>query len=582
MGGDPSHSFQLRRQRQIMKSTLMNSSVSYDLGYMHSELAKTIYRNKFSHDLGGGNKEEWKDTAARVVGNVMNPYMPSLMPKMLRYVSQRKAVPAGRYLASTGRRYPQVNNCFLFRVEDSREGWSDLAKWTMSALMTGGGIGVDYSHLREENSPIHGMGGKSTGPCALMNIINEQGRWVKQGGSRRSAVWAGLIWKHKDIFKFIDMKNWAPHIREMRSNDFNFPVPMDGTNISVILDTEFFTAYHDCTHQLHDLAYTVYWRVIENMLRMGEPGFSIDCGENEGENLRNACTEVTSADNLDMCNLLSVNMARVNTLEEFIEIVDTSIAFLLCGTLYSNLPIQEMHKVREKNRRLGLGLMGIHEWLLRRGYRYGPCDELGDWMRWYAQSGSVANRYADKLSISRPVATRSIAPTGTISIVAETTSGIEPIFSQAYKRRFLDGVNWKVMYVLDSTGHRLRQEGVDPKLIEDAYDLAEDIDRRLGFQSWMQTFVDHGISSTLNLPPWGSSTNNEHSVKNFGNKLMTQLPFLRGITAYPDGSRGGQPLNRVSYEEAVAYAHLGEFVEERESASIPGAAETCQGGFCNS
>lgn len=468
-----------------------------------------------------------------------------------------------------------TSNCFLLAVEDNRESWGSLLDEATNALMTGGGIGVVYSKLRGEGALIRKTGGQSTGPCALMQIVNELGRHIRQGGSRRSAVWAGLHWNHPDVFKFITLKDWPEHIQERRKSDFNSYAPMDGTNISVILDDAFFEAYDSDTHPMHAHANKVYWDVIRHMLETGEPGFSIDVGENEGEHLRNACTEVVSKDNCDVCNLGSINMAKIASIEEFADVVELATAFLVCGTIYSKLPVQGMYGVREKNRRLGLGLMGLHEWLLRRGLPYAPCPELGTWMDVYKSSGAFANRITDKLSVSRSIATRAIAPTGTISIIAETTSGIEPVFATAFKRRYLDGNTWKAQYVIDATAKRLIESGIDPNAIEDAYALSEDAERRMGFQAWMQNFVDQGISSTINLPTWGTSGNNQLGVQKFGETMLAYLPSLRGITAYPNGARGGQPLVKVPYKEAAG--RIGrEFVEETEYGNENG----CKGGVC--
>lgn len=156
------------------------------------------------------------------------------------------------------------------------------------ALMTGAGIGVVYSDIRAEGKPIRKTGGFATGPIALMQMVNEAGRGIMQGGSRRSAIWAGLHWNHPDIFKFIELKNWIPEVRDLKSRDFNFPATMDGTNISVILDDDFFKAYHSDKHKNHSLANAVYWATVKQMLKTAEPGFSIDTGVNSGENLRNA------------------------------------------------------------------------------------------------------------------------------------------------------------------------------------------------------------------------------------------------------------------------------------------------------
>ena len=114
------------------------------------------------------------------------------------------------------------------------------------------------------------------------------------GGIRRSAIWAGLHWWHPDIFDWIVEKDWPDYIKEMKAQaaeegkDQDVMAPLDMTNISVILDTEFFEAFDATEHPRHELAHEVYWKATEHMVTHGEPGFSIDCGENEGENLRNA------------------------------------------------------------------------------------------------------------------------------------------------------------------------------------------------------------------------------------------------------------------------------------------------------
>jgi ribonucleoside-diphosphate reductase alpha chain len=135
-----------------------------------------------------------------------------------------------------------------------------------------------------------------------MQMLNEAGRGIRQGGDRRSAIWAGLIWSHADIFEFISLKNWSPEVRALKEKDPLFPATMDGTNISVLLDDEFFEAFGNEKHKLHDRAQEVYWAVVKSMLKTAEPGFSVDIGVNAGETLRNACTEVSSSDDSDICN----------------------------------------------------------------------------------------------------------------------------------------------------------------------------------------------------------------------------------------------------------------------------------------
>jgi ribonucleoside-diphosphate reductase alpha chain len=536
-----------------------------------SSLASTIYDQKYRKpgevwfDQGPGSVS----TPRRVVEEVMGPYFPGLVEEMVGYISDRKFMPGGRYLYATGEKFHQTQNCLLMDVEDSRESWANLMERATNGLMTGAGIGVVYSKLRERGALVKGMGGTSTGPTALMQMVNEAGRHIMQGGSRRAAIWAGLHWNHPDVFEFIALKDWSDDIKAMKAKDFNFPAPMDGTNISVILDDEFFAAYNDENSHQHHWAHKVYWDVVEHMLHTGEPGFSIDVGGNAGEHLRNACTEVTSRDNNDICNLGSINMSRVESRDEMERITKVATAFLLCGTLYSKVPYQEVADVRAQNRRLGLGLMGISEWLAERSLPYAPNDELGQWLDAYAMSGFYADEYADLLGVSRPIKTRAIAPTGTIGILAETTTGIEPMFAKAYKRRYLKGSDWHFQYVVDSSAKRLVDKGVDPDRIEDAYDLAKDPARRLEFQAWVQQWVDHGISSTLNLP---AKEEQAFSTLEFGNILMQYLPRLRGVTVYPDGARGGQPLTPVSYSEAAGW-------EGYEYAEV-GNELSCVSGVC--
>ena len=538
--------------------------------------AKSIMEQKYSHTITGTTKETWSQIANRVSSAVLGAIdaPQETVEKMARLIENRKFMPGGRYLSASGRPYHQTQNCLLLRAEDSREGWADVMHKATMALMTGAGIGIDYSGVRGEGAKIRKTGGTSTGPIALMQMVNEAGRGIRQGGSRRSAIWAGLNWRHPDIHKFIAVKNWTPEIRAMKEKDFNFPAPMDGTNASVLLDDAFFEAFADENHPDHSLANGVYWSTVRQMLKTAEPGFSVDVGPNHGETLRNACTEAVSRDDSDICNLGSINMARIDNLEEMREIVELSTLFLLAGSVYSDVPYSKVDAVRTKNRRLGLGLMGLHEWLLKKGKRYQEKDEeLEAYLKVYAASTDVAARLADSLGLSRPIKTRAIAPTGTIGIVGETTTGIEPIFCVAYKRRYMKGDVVHYQYVVDPTAKRLIENGTSSEAIEDAYSLSQDVERRIAFQAWIQEFVDQGISSTINLPEWGSETNNDDTVKNFGTILMKYLPRLRGVTCYPDGARGGQPLTPVKYTTAMK--HVGEvFIEQADVCDIT------KGGSC--
>ena len=135
-----------------------------------SKFAQDIFLQKYSMN----KQESWSDACHRIVNAVCGQYLdPKQQEEILQYMVDRKFIPGGRYLYASGRPWHQVNNCMLFRAEDSREGWADLSNKIISSLMSGAGIGVDYSALREEGALIRKTGGTSTGPLALMHMINE-------------------------------------------------------------------------------------------------------------------------------------------------------------------------------------------------------------------------------------------------------------------------------------------------------------------------------------------------------------------------------------------------------------------------
>lgn len=546
-----------------------------------SHFAETIFNQKYRHE----GCETWEKLCFTLVADVCagTGMSPSDMSQLVQYMTEMKFIAGGRYLYYAGRPARFWNNCYLLKAEeDTREDWANLSWKSESCLMTGGGIGADYSAYRAGGCKLSRTGGLSSGPIPKINMVNEIGRRVMQGGSRRSAIYASLNWKHGDIHEFTHAKDWAAmpvgtsglSYWDVKQQDFNFPCPLDMTNISVNYDTDWLMKYWR-TGETGD----VFFNNVLQALSTGEPGFSFNFFDKEKETLRNACTEVTSCDDSDVCNLGSLNLGRIETLSELADVVTLGVKFLLCGTLRAELPYDKVHKVREKNRRLGLGLMGVHEWLIKRGFTYQMNPELQRWMEVYkGVSDAVSRGFANHLGVSRPVANRAIAPTGTIGILAGTTTGIEPLYAVAYKRRYLKGTNWHYQYVVDSTAQELIDlYGVTPESIESAIDLSGDFERRIKFQADIQDYVDQGISSTINLPAWGSEGNNEDNVGHFAHTLAHYAHRLRGFTCYPDGARGGQPLSVVPYDEAKAFEGEEFKVETHDVCTITG-----RGGVCGS
>ena len=545
-----------------------------------SKFSEDIFYTKYSHE----GAETFHELACTLVEDVCQDNLSKDEKEaLIDHISNLRFLPGGRYLYYAGREKKFFNNCYLLKAEeDTREDWANLSWKSESCLMTGGGIGVDYSTYRPEGQTLKGTGGISSGPIPKMQMINSIGQKVMQGGSRRSAIYASLNWKHDDVDKFLTAKNWfdmpvgntGKTLFDIKQDDFNFPAPLDMTNISVNYDTEWLLNYWE----KGDLGH-VFRTNIHQALRTGEPGFSFNFFEKENETLRNACTEVTSEDDSDVCNLGSLNFARIDDLNQLQEVVQLATKFLLCGTLRAALPYEKVYEVRNSNRRLGLGLMGLHEWLIQRGHKYETTPELHRWFKVYeAESDKVARSFANTLNISVPVAVRAIAPTGTIGILGGTSTGVEPIFAVAFKRRYLKNKRWHYQYVVDSAAHEMIElYGIKPESIESALDLVTNYERRLNFQANVQEYVDMAISSTINLPAWDTEDNNEGKVEDFAQTLAKYAHRLRGFTCYPDGCRGGQPLTKVPYSEALE--KLGEEFEDNIQAH-----DICQlsgmGGSC--
>ena len=455
-----------------------------------TQFSEDIFNQKYRHE----NASTWAELSRTLVEDVCRDEMTyDEKDELIKYITELKFVPGGRYLFYAGKKRKFFNNCFLLRAEeDTREDWANLSWKAESCLMTGGGIGIDYSVYRPRGSALSGTGGTASGAVEKMRMINELGRSVMQGGSRRSAIYASLNWKSGDIEEFLNAKNWhemkigntGSTVFDVKQDDFNYPAPLDMTNISVNYDTKWLTRYWT-TGNVGD----VFRKNCRQALSTAEPGFSFNFFDKENETLRNACTEVTSEDDSDLCNLGSLNLARIKNINELRDVVHLATKFLVCGTMVADLPYKKVYETREKNRRLGLGLMGLHEWLIQRGSKYEVTPELHKWLYIYqTQSDLTAKNFCNELSISPSVRKRAVAPTGTIGIIAGTTTGIEPIFAVAYKRRYLKNERWHYQYVVVAAAQEMIDTyGVDPNTIESALDLANDYERRIKFQYDVQS-----------------------------------------------------------------------------------------------
>ena len=228
--------------------------------------------------------------------------------QLAEYIKEMKFIPGGRYLWYAGRQNSYFNNCFLLRAEeDTREEWAELTQRAVSCLMTGGGIGIDYSILRPSGKPLSRTGGliqrsNSTDADDKRSWKRSDARWIT-GGRDLRIVSTGCT---RTFPLFLKAKNWSEKIKGAKNKDFNFAAPLDMTNISVNYDDKWL--YNADRANLHTF--------VENCrqaMMTGEPGFSFNFGDKQNETLRNACTEVTSEDDSDVCNLGSINISNIQS-----------------------------------------------------------------------------------------------------------------------------------------------------------------------------------------------------------------------------------------------------------------------------
>lgn len=491
------------------------------------------------------------------------------VPELAQPMRNLQFSPAGRVWFGAGKPKAHMQNCALFDVQDSKEGWADLLHISAVSLMCGLGIGVSYDKIRPFGALIRGSGGTASGPISLMHMVNETARHIRQGNTRRAACYASLYWKHDDVLQFIAEKDWSNEIRHLKAQKYDAVAPLDIHNISVRYDPEFVQAYHTPCHSLHARAHEIFDAHMEAMFRTGEPGIQFD---NDDQIYRNGCTEVISDQHGDSCTLGSLNLAAIDDLTTLQEVTHLAVRLLMNVRLQSAYPTEQMRNVALGNMRIGLGYFGLHNWLLKRGFGYAPNAELSNWLTtWQQTAHQTAREYAYERGVPTPVAVLSVAPTGSIStLYGGVAGGLEPILSEAYLRRYQDGTE---QAVVDPTVQALLDQGVlsaDAE-IDSAYTLAtpDGFVRRLMMQTFLQSFVDNAMSNTINLPSWGSPGNNTDTLPHYKQAILTYMPHLRGITVYPDGAIPFQPLRKLTLQEAL----------DRKAAT-GSAYSTCSSGVC--
>lgn len=501
------------------------------------------------------------------------------------------------------------------RVIDSREGWCDTLVQLLDLFVSDKkevDFVVDVSNIRPRGSILRGFGGTASGPDALMILLKRTAELLNKkldenlnsidnmlidhylamavvsGGNRRSARMALKYWRDPDIFDFISCK---------RPQD-NGERPHWSTNISVVIDNKFFRALKK--NDPH--ATTVYNTVVESMLVNGEPGFinASKCLEGEAPSTVfssvNPCGEIAfvrypDLHSHDVCCLGHVNLDRCSNPEEAFRLMTR---FLIRATQVEIKDNRQKANI-ERNRRIGVGILGYHSWLAKNrikfsdGYSKEPIIKF--FQKVYGIVDQEAKSYCSQMRIPECIKKTTIAPTGTISLLPGSSSGIQPIFSKFYIRRVRYANNAELPKQLEKRGinvvpdvyaaNTVVAEYVCTDILfdtvvnvlksyynlsadeafEEAVNLVEDqsdisLEDFLETQAMLQKeYVDNAISITINVDP------NKYTKEQLAHILRHYLPRLKGITIFPETSMPLAPFQRLTPKEFEEYRAKGYPIE---------------------
>jgi ribonucleoside-diphosphate reductase alpha chain len=549
-----------------------------------------------------GFDNNWHDLCVRV-GTEVGRYDKEYIDKFIEMHENLEFLGAGRILRNVGRPKGNLMNCFVIPINDSIEEIGQFMKDAIQVWAVGGGIGTNLSFLRPNGATIKCKGGQSSGPISFLRAINAIGDTIKIGGMRRAAGMALMEVWHPDILDFIDAK-----LIDGEFSNFNISVGINEKFIEAVeKDMNWDLKFNNIVYKTV-MARDIWNKIIENMVKHAEPGLLMmnNVMSNNSYYFQriiatNPCGEQCLPP-YGACNLGSINLSKFvsktkTNWKRLEEVTRLSVRFLDNVIDINNYVLPQFKETSTEARRIGIGVMGLADFLFAKKIRYGSKESLNECEKIFKFIRNISYEESVKISVEKgsfpkfdsydylkshfirtlPMSLRtdikkhgmrnsnitSIAPTGTLSLLAETTGGVEPLFSKAFVKN--DAVSKRV-YIHPVFKNEIMKTGIKPEWFVDVNDLKPE--NHLDIQLTIQKFIDSSISKTINMPKGTTS-------EQLSDIILNYIPSLKGVTVYVDGSRGEQPLKSLTDEEVIEYIN-----KENYSSSVEEETVQCPNGKC--